>query len=54
MQTIWRSAAIADQVKSEFAISAFHAIINFTRWNFSFSHHNFKMPDQGFHLRIYI
>ena len=54
MQPVRRSAAIADQVKTEFAIAAFHALVHFACGYFCFTHNDLKMPDQRFHFRIYI
>src|SRR5690606_13633945 len=54
MQPVWGSSAIADEVETKFAISAFHAVIYLTFRHIHFTHNNFKMPNQGFHLGIHI
>src|SRR4030095_10605015 len=52
MKPVWRSASIANQVKSQFTISAFHTIIYLTGRHVNFAHNDFEMPDQRFHLII--
>ena len=54
MKPVRCASSVADQVESKFTVSAFHCKINFTRGNIYFSHHNFKMVDQGFHFTVYI
>ena len=54
MQAIRLPATVADQVKAQFTVAAFYAVVDFAHGDRYFTHHNFKMVNQGFHLGVNI
>src|SRR5690606_22034915 len=54
MQSEGCASSVAYQVEAEFAVAAFHAVVYFTVRNIRFTHHNFEVIDEGFHIVINI
>jgi hypothetical protein len=52
MQPVGLPAAVADEVKAEFAVSAFHSVINFAFRDRHFAHHDFEVVNEGFHFGV--
>src|ERR1700722_4959617 len=54
MQPIRRPPPIADQIKTQLPIPAFHTAVHLPGRDLRLTHHDLEMIDQGLHLSIYV
>ena len=54
MQPVRRAAAVADEVKTQLAVAAFHRVIDLADRDWCFAHHHFEVVDQRLHFGVNI